>query len=177
MLHEDGLTSSDLGLIQPSPPVWRVPWPLTALGGESLNKVQSGEREKRPGNGRACFHSLAAHVSGQRDISSPAEQCLLVPRISPRCREHCLGCYAQCHPLWLSFSILWTFDPCPSFGYFLPQLLILVSLHFCWNISSLRCAKPLITCLYGHALAETPSKGEEQQRLFSLFAWVLFFFF
>lgn len=95
-----------------------------------------------------------------------AEQYLLVTWISPRCHGHCLGRSAQCHPLWLNFSILWTFDPCPSFGYFFPQLLILVSLHFCWNISSLRCAKPLITCLYGQALAETPSKGEEQQRLF-----------
>ena len=33
-----------------------------------MNWAESGEREKRPGNGRACFHSLASDVSGQRRL-------------------------------------------------------------------------------------------------------------
>lgn len=66
----------------------------------------------------------------------------------------------------------------PSFGYFLPWLLI-VSLHFCWNISSLRCAKPIIICLLVHASAEPPARGATTKTcLFaSCFLFILNIFF
>lgn len=44
VLHKDGLTRPQA--YPPSHPVWALAWPLTALGGESLNWADSGEREK-----------------------------------------------------------------------------------------------------------------------------------
>lgn len=73
-LHEDGLTSLSR-LIQPSPPVWTLPWPLrrrNALGGESLNQRWSGERKKHPANSMACFPFFSCTCLG-------AERCLLTP--------------------------------------------------------------------------------------------------
>lgn len=155
------LTSSDL---KPTYPCL-LTWPLAAPGGESLSEAQSREGEAS-WNCRACFHSPACRVSGQRPVSSYHWATSAGSLDILKAPWALLGVFCSVSPtLRHNFPIFWTFDPCPSFGYFLPWRLILVSLHFCWNISSLRCAKPIITCLYGYVLAETPSKGEEQQRL------------
>lgn len=155
------LTSSDL---KPTYPCL-LTWPLAAPGGESLSEAQSREGEAS-WNCRACFHSPACRVSGQRPVSSYHWATSAGSLDILKAPWALLGVFCSVSPtLWHNFPIFWTFDPCPSFGYFLPWRLILISLHFCWNISSPRCAKPIITCLYGYVLAETPSKGEEQQRL------------
>lgn len=110
----------------------------------------------------------------------PAEQLLLLTQIAPGCREHRsrLGCSARRHPLWLIFSILWTFDPCPSFGHFLPRLLILVSLHFSWNISSLRWAKPQSPVCMAMLRQKLPARGRNNKGFFVyLVAWFVGFVF
>lgn len=71
-------------------------------------------------------------------------------------------------PLTPPLPFLWVFPPSAPYSR-LPPLVL--------QYFPLRCAKPLVTCLDGHALAETPSKGEEQQRIFVCLLVLLAVFF
>lgn len=75
-------------------------------------KVGKERSVLEPAGPVSIFQSLVS--PGTKTSPHPAERWLLVTWISPRCQEHCLGCSAQCHLLWLNFSILWTFDPSPA---------------------------------------------------------------
>lgn len=140
---------------QPSSSVWTWAWPVTALGGEK------SELGRKCGEGKAPWkwQGLLAFFGFSWPHWAVSAACL---DIQPQGNAWgvslsvtlCGFTAPFCEPL-----------TSPSFGDFLPWLLI-VSLHFCWNISSLRCAKPLITCLHVHALAETPSKGSNNKDLF-----------
>lgn len=151
MLHKDGLTSSDLRLIQPSYPIWILAWPLTALGGESLNLAQSGEKEKRPRNSRACFHSLASHVSGQTDVSSTSWAMFAGYMDIPKVPWALLGVFCSVSSCDLIFPFmnlwplpfLWIFPPSTPYSslplllleYFLPEVCQTLNHLFVWPCS------------------------------------------
>lgn len=146
---------------QPSSSVWTWAWPVTAPGEESLNWAESGEGKKHPGNGRACFHSLASPGSGQRLLLTPLSTvCCLHGYPSPR---QCLRCSTQCHPLWLNCSILWTFD--------LPFLWIFPPLTpYCLPSLLLEYFLPEVCQTLNHLFAcpcsgRNSQQGEQQQRL------------
>lgn len=151
--------------------LWTWAWPVTALGEESLNWAESGEGKKHSGNGRACFHSLASPVSGQRLLLTPLSTvCCLHGYPSPR---QCLRCSTQCHPLWLNCSILWTFD--------LPFLWIFPPLTpYCLPSLLLEYFLPEVCQTLNHLFAcpcsdRNSQQGEQQQRLFCLFACCFLF--
>lgn len=152
---------------------------LTALGGESVNWAESGEREKCPGTGGACFHlfSLSCLRAQRRLLTLLSDGCWLpgYPQGAGSTAWGVLLSVTFCglifqfsEPLTPLLPFLWVFPPSAPYSRRPSRVL---------QCFPLRCAKPLVTCLDGHALAETPSKREEQQRLFCLFACVVGIFF
>lgn len=167
LLLKDGSSSSDL-----SP----VPLSEQSLASTSTGRGKSELGRKRgegksPWRWQGLFAFLGFSWLGAEMVLTPQSRvCCLSGSPAPR---QCLRCFTQCH---LCGSTAPVCEPLtsPSFGDFLPWLLI-VCLHFCWNISSLRCAKPLITCLHVHALAETPSKGSNNKNLFICLLFFVYF--